>query len=105
MPWWVWLVLALFMLGMIIAGLVYAGIHGMRALRDASEVGGRLGERFASMGQPDDAVRSQEPITFTQPLSVAQERYADAHAEVIQRQAAKRERHIQAWNRWKQFNN
>ncbi|MBT1164823.1 hypothetical protein [Bifidobacterium felsineum] len=104
MPWWIWLVLALFMLAMIIAGLVYAGMHGMRALRDSSEIGARVGEKIAAMGQADDVVRPETPITFTQPLRVAQERYADAHAEVIELQAAKRERHIQTWSRWKKFN-
>ncbi|KAB7788266.1 hypothetical protein [Bifidobacterium cebidarum] len=104
MPWWIWLVLALFMLAMIIAGLVYAGIHGMRALRDASEIGGQVGEKLAAMGRTDDVSRPASPIAFTQPLRVAQERYADAHAEVIERQAAKRERHIRTWNEWKKFN-
>ncbi|PLS24730.1 hypothetical protein BLI708_09860 [Bifidobacterium imperatoris] len=105
MPWWIWLVLALFMLAMIIAGLVYAGVHGMHALRDVSEIGGRLGEKFAEMSDTDDDHRVMTPVSFTQPLSAAQDRYADAHAEVIKRKAAKRERHIQAWNRWKRFNN
>lgn len=105
MPWWIWLVLALFMLAMIIAGLVYAGVHGMRALKDVSEIGGRVGEKIADMGQPDNVDNPMPPVSFTQPLSAAQDRYAEAHAEVIMRKAAKRERHVQAWNRWKRFNN
>lgn len=105
MPWWIWLILALFMLAMIICGLVYAGIHGIRALRDASETGGRIGEKLSAMGEPDSVGHTPEPAIFTQPLSVAQDRYAEAHAEVIRRRAAKRERHIRAWNRWKRFNN
>jgi hypothetical protein len=36
---------------------------------------------------------------------VAQNRYAEAHADVIRSKAAKRERHTQAWARWKRFNN
>ena len=31
MPWWIWLILALFMLAMIVAGLNYAALHGLRA--------------------------------------------------------------------------
>ena len=31
MPWWIWLILALFMLAMIVAGLIYAALHGIRA--------------------------------------------------------------------------
>ena len=28
MPWWIWLILALFMLAMIVAGLIYAALMG-----------------------------------------------------------------------------
>ena len=96
MPWWIWLILALFMLAMIVAGLIYAALHGLRALKDMSDIGGQLGERVAD---------TSEPPLFTQPLSVAQNRYAEAHADVIRSKAAKRERRTQAWARWKRFNN
>ena len=43
MPWWIWLILALFMLAMIVAGLIYAALHGIRALKDMSDIGGQLG--------------------------------------------------------------
>lgn len=52
MPWWIWLILALFMLAMIVAGLIYAALHGIRALKDMSDIGGQLGERVAAMGSP-----------------------------------------------------
>lgn len=52
MPWWIWLILALFMLAMIVAGLIYAALHGLRALKDMSDIGGQLGERVAAMGSP-----------------------------------------------------
>ena len=48
MPWWIWLILALFMLAMIVAGLIYAALHGIRALKDMSDIGGQLGERGAA---------------------------------------------------------
>mgnify|MGYP001405668031 CR=1 FL=1 len=84
MPWWIWLILALFMLAMIVAGLIYAALHGIRALKDMSDIGGQLAERVAAMGE---------------------NRYAEAHADVIRSKAAKRERRTQAWARWKRFNN
>lgn len=104
MPWWIWPILVLFMLAMIAAGLVYAGLHGFHAVQDIAEIGGRLGERVSKMGEPGDSTEESEPPLFTQPLNVAQERYVDAHAEVIQRKNVTRERHIAAWDRWKQFN-
>ena len=100
MPWWIWLILALFMLAMIVAGLIYAALHGLRALKDMSDIGGQLGERV-----PGTSADTSEPPLFTQPLSVAQNRYAEAHADVIRSKAAKRERRTQAWARWKRFNN
>ena len=45
MPWWIWLILALFMLAMIVAGLIYAALHGIRALKDMSDIGGQLAAR------------------------------------------------------------
>ena len=105
MPWWIWLILALFMLAMIVAGLIYTALHGIRALKDMSDIGGQLGERVAAMGESGTSADTSEPPLFTQPLSVAQNRYAEAHADVIRRKAAKRERHTQAWARWKRVNN
>ena len=58
MPWWIWLILALFMLAMIVAGLIYAALHGLRALKDMSDIGGQLGERVAAMGEPGTSVHS-----------------------------------------------
>jgi len=55
MPWWIWLILALFMLAMIVAGLIYAALHGIRALKDMSDIGGQLGERVAAMGESGTA--------------------------------------------------
>lgn len=52
MPWWIWPILVLFMLAMIAAGLVYAGLHGFHAVQDIAEIGGRLGERVSKWGSP-----------------------------------------------------
>lgn len=61
MPWWIWLILALFMLAMIVAGLIYAALHGLRALKDMSDIGGQLGERVAAMGEPGTSADTSEP--------------------------------------------
>lgn len=104
MPWWIWLILALFMLAMIIAGLAYAALHGLHALKGMTDIGVRLGERVAAMGEPSETNDSTEAPLFTQPLSVAQDRYAEAHADVIRRKGTKRDRHARAWAKWKRFN-
>ena len=66
MPWWIWLILALFMLAMIVAGLIYAALHGIRALKDMSDIGGQLGERVAAMGESGTSADTSEPPLFTQ---------------------------------------
>ena len=67
MPWWIWLILALFMLAMIVAGLIYAALHGIRALKDMSDIGGQIGERVAAMGESGTSADTSEPPLFTQP--------------------------------------
>ena len=105
MPWWIWLLLALFLLVMIVAGLIYAALHGIRALKDMSDIGGQLGARVAAMGESGTSADTSEPPLVTLPPSVAQIRYAEVHADLIRSKAVKRERHTQAWARWKRFNN
>ena len=39
MPWWIWLVLVLFMLTMLVGGGAYACIRGYHAFKDAIKVG------------------------------------------------------------------
>ena len=40
MPWWIWLILVLFMVAMIVAGCVYVLQHGLRAMHVMSGPGG-----------------------------------------------------------------
>ena len=49
MPWWIWLVLVLFMLTMLVGGGAYACIRGYHAFKDAIKVGGRMSKRFEAM--------------------------------------------------------
>lgn len=104
MPWWVWLVLALFMLGMLIAGCMYAAVHGMRALRNVSETGAQISERLGRMSEHDSTVQAPQRPIFTEPLRVAAERYSDAHVQVIERRQQRVDRHARTWRRWSTFN-
>lgn len=107
MPWWIWLILSLFMLAMIVAGIAYAALHGFRALNGIAEIGGRLGKplsELADVPQDADAREPLAPPTFTQPLNSAISRYDDAQVDVIRHRNAKRERHARAWARWSRFN-
>ena len=92
MPWWIWLILSLFMLAMIVAGIAYAA---------------RLGKPLSELADVPQGADAREPLappTFTQPLNSAISRYDDAQVDVIRRRNAKRERHARAWARWSRFN-
>ena len=93
MPWWIWLVLVLFMLTMLVGGGAYACIRGYHAFKDAIKVGGRMSKRFEAMSEP-----------LPQPLEDAANRYIDAHAEVVSRREEKRVRHARQWAQWKHSN-
>ena len=95
MPWWIWLILALFMLAMIVAGLIYAALHGLRALKDMSDIGGQLGERVAAMGEPGHLCRHQRAASVHSAAQRGTESLCRAHADVIRSKAAKRERRTQ----------
>lgn len=101
MPWWIWLVLALFMLAMIVIGCIYVFRHGVAALRTVSRTGEQVSDRLAAMGEPVEIPSGDEKPIFTQPLRIAAERYGNAHAEVVKRRQATRNRHVRAWKRWK----
>lgn len=105
MPWWVWLVLALFMLAMFVAGVVYAVLHGIRAMKTVSPVGRQISERLDAMSHRDDpADAGEQRAIFTEPLRVAADRYADAHAVVVERRERRRDRYAQQWAHWSHFN-
>ena len=104
MPWWIWLILSLFMLAMIVAGIAYAALHGFRALNGIAEIGSRLGKPLSELADVPQGAEPLAPPAFTQPLNSAISRYDDAQVDVIRRRNAKRERHARAWARWSRFN-
>ena len=83
MPWWIWLILSLFMLAMIVAGIAYAALHGFRALNGIAEIGSRLGKPLSELADVPQGADAREPLappTFTQPLNSAISRYDDAQS-------------------------
>lgn len=101
MPWWIWLVLAVAALASLLSGGVIAFMHGLRALRTIGAVGGSVGERLESMsGSTDSPNEYSEPAVFTKPLRIAARRYADAHADVVERRRRRRNRHARQWAAW-----
>lgn len=104
MPWWIWLILALFMLVMLVAGLVYAALRAFHGVQTLSHVAQRCGDRLAALGEPAPADTADTAPMFTRPLIDVARRYVDAHARVIERRTARRNRHAARWAQWSRFN-
>ncbi|NEG69125.1 hypothetical protein [Bifidobacterium choloepi] len=105
MPGWIWWILVAFLIVMLVIGVVYVVRHALGAMHKLSAVGGKVSDRVSQMGvDPDAVATAPEAPIFTQPLSVATERYSDAHAEIIEQRQARRERHMATWQRWLHFN-
>ena len=101
MPWWIWLILALAMLAVLIAGIIYVIIHGLHALQSVQRTGEAVSERIADT---EGTRHPKERPIFTEPLEVAANRYTQAHTKVDKRKRARRERYARIWSRWASFN-
>lgn len=104
MPWWIWLILALFMLAMLVIGVIYAIVHALRASKVIGGVASDVNARLAEMNVDEEGVNTPRRAIFTEPLAVAAERYSDAHVGVIERKERRRDRHAATWRRWSHFN-
>lgn len=103
MPGWVWPFLVLFMIIICVVGVVYAVRKALHASRIVGSLAQTVQNSLSTAQQNEDAVIQQAPA-FTQPLSSSSERYAQAHAHVLERKASAHSRHLQRWQVWKHFN-
>ncbi|WEV41346.1 hypothetical protein OZX57_04530 [Bifidobacterium sp. ESL0682] len=102
MPWWGWIILAVIMLAVFIIGLIYAGIHAIRAAHSIADTGSNVQGYLSVMQQSSDTdEETAEPPLFTQPLSTAAHRYSLAQTAVEQRRITKHNRHAEHWGVWK----
>lgn len=104
MHWWGWIILAVLMLLALIAGLVYAGIHAIRAARLVAATGEKVQSYLSAMSEPLKDESRVEPPLFTQPLSTAAHRYSLAQTFVEERRISRHNRHAERWSNWKKRN-
>ena len=106
MPWWIWLVLVIWMLVVLAAGGWYvfsrvrAAAHQLSA--GSEDIGKRVQTISAVQSRPVEP--AGKPPLLVRPLNDAIERYADAHAEVRVRRAHAQDRHMDRWREWERFN-
>lgn len=68
MPWWIWLILALAMLAVLIAGIIYVIIHGLHALQSVQRTGEAVSERMTLMTDTEGTRHPKERPIFTERL-------------------------------------
>ncbi|MDO4913708.1 MAG: hypothetical protein Q3961_04075 [Bifidobacteriaceae bacterium] len=100
MPWWVWLILVIFLFANITYGLIYAAHHGMKAISTFASLGNRIAKSFEKVGDVEN--KADEPIAFTQPIAVTGEKYTQAYAKVAARKVRARMRHEKIWDSWEE---
>ncbi|AKV55232.1 hypothetical protein BACT_0690 [Bifidobacterium actinocoloniiforme DSM 22766] len=103
MPWWIWLAIVILMIVMLVSG----GIYVFRRARSAAHVVGSLVAASSQRLGPSRLQAPERPEqdpAFTEPLSTSADRYASAHAKVLERKEAARERHNDTWKSWQTFN-
>ena len=103
MPGWIWVILVIFLFAMLIIGTIYVVRHAIAALRTVGTVGDRVDEVMSHISDGRPQTGEEQPI-FTQPLRTATDRYAEAHAKVIEHKEQVQNRHAAIWKRWKSFN-
>lgn len=102
MHWWCWIILAVLMLAALVVGLVYAGIHAVRAARVVAATGENVQDYLSAMtASSKNEEQTPEPPLFTQPLSLSAHRYSLAQTVVEERRISKHIRHAERWDDWK----
>ncbi|MCO6558139.1 MAG: hypothetical protein J6575_01655 [Bifidobacterium sp.] len=89
------------MLAALAVGLVYAGIHAVRAAHSVADTGKEVQHYLDAMRQSSPSGEHQEKPLFTQPLSTASHRYSLAQTEVERRRITRHNRHAERWSIWR----
>ena len=99
MTWWMWLILVVLMLVLLALGVAYLVVHALRALHKVTGTVDVISARLDDLPDQSEQAAVDPPI-FTQPLRTAIERYADAHARILERRTARGLRHRRIWEQW-----
>ena len=103
MTWWMWLIAVVLTLGILALGVAFLVVHALRALHTVTGTVDAISTRLDDLPDNDEKVPAEPPI-FTQPLHTAIDRYADAHAVILERKSATSIRHRKIWEQWSHSN-
>lgn len=100
MPWWIWLLLILFMLCMIGAGLAYALKCAYKILTNCTSFSTKVYSCFEKLQNGDDLLKKNSYPFFTRPISDAAQCVEEARIRVLKRQEKVGDSHRTVWQHW-----
>lgn len=100
MPWWVWLLITLFMLCMIVLGIFLVVVSLLRIVKNCSALSSKISSKFEHLNTCENSVEVNRDPLFTRPLKDAAELHEKTLKFVIARKNLKREKHKAVWERW-----
>lgn len=101
MPWWIWLLITIFMLCMIAAGLTLVVLSAIRLAKTCCGFSQEVASRFDFLNEDSDAEVCRDPL-FTQPIAHAAHRYERTRTRVVERHERIREKHRLVWQHWQE---
>lgn len=99
MPWWIWLILVLFFLIMLCAGLLYVAWRFNEDFTVVAETADKLSAIYEAAENEEPEPRDDRPF-FTRPVVDAARRYEAVYQRVLIKEERKNERRQATWKRW-----
>ena len=103
-PFWVWILLWIFLFANFAYGVYYVVRLGLDALAKVGSTADEVGQIMGRMSsQERDAALDDSVPFFTRPLTDAADRYARTREAVEKKHIARSLRHEKAFNRWTSY--
>ena len=100
MPWWIWVIITLFMLCMIACGTVFAIRNAFRIFENSSSFLEKVSSCFERLQDNNDSLANDTSPLFTRPIKDAARRYEHTRIKVNDRHNRIRETHKSIWQNW-----
>lgn len=100
MPWWIWLVITMFMLCMIAAGIVVVVLSAMRLAKTCFSFTDSAASKFEALNETHENDDEPTDPLFTLPIQKSAERYERTREKVVEHHQHIREIHRAIWLHW-----
>lgn len=100
MPWWIWLVITVFMLCMISAGIVVVVLSAIKLAKTFFNFTDSAASKFEDLNESNENDDEPKDPLFTLPIQKAAERYEKTREKVLEHHQKIRENHHKIWQHW-----